>query len=92
MFSAGSENRFCRENYLSAVTFEMIYAIRMQLLGQLRACGFVKAKGTGDLKELNNNSNNWALVKGILVATLYPNICGTDRTKNVLYNRLEIRN
>lgn len=65
----------------------MVYAIRSQLLGQLRASGFVKTKGKGDLKELNANSNNWALVKGVLMATLYPNICGVDRVKKVLYNR-----
>lgn len=87
LFCDGTERRFCRDHYLSSLTFEMVYAIRSQLLGQLRASGFVKTKGKGDLKELNANSNNWALVKGVLMATLYPNICGVDRAKKVLYNR-----
>ncbi|CAL8101441.1 unnamed protein product [Orchesella dallaii] len=88
LYCEGTQRRFCRDNYLSAVTFEMVYAIRAQLLGQLRASGFVKNKGPSDLLELNTNSDNWALVKGVLVATLYPNICGVDRddTKKVLYN------
>lgn len=64
----------------------MVYAIRQQLVGQLRASGFIKTKGRSDLKELNSNSDNWPMVKGVLVATLYPNICGIDRAKKILYN------
>lgn len=86
MFREGTERKFCRDNYLSSITFEMIYAVRAQLLGQLRASGFVSSKGINDVKELNSNSGNWALVKGILVATLYPNICGVDKEKNSLFN------
>lgn len=48
---------------------------RSQLLGHLRAAGFVKPKGTSDIRELNSNSNCWAVVKAALVFGSYPN-CG----------------
>jgi len=65
----------------------MIYAIRTELLGQLRASGFVRCKGTGDVKNLNYNSNNWAVVKGILVAALYPNVMKLDQGSCSLSNQ-----
>lgn len=43
-------------------------------LGHLRASGFVRAKGQGDIKDLNQNSENWAVIKASLTAGLYPNI------------------
>ena len=77
---------FCQKNYLSSATFEMVVGIRAQLLGQLRSCGFVQPKGSNDVKSLNVNSDNWALVKGILASTLYPNICGIDIKNKSLFN------
>lgn len=38
-------------------------AMRSQLLGQLRATGFVRARGGSDIRDLNTNSENWAVVK-----------------------------
>ena len=38
-------------------------AMRSQLLGQLRATGFVRARGGNDIRDLNTNSENWAVVK-----------------------------
>ena len=37
--------------------------MRSQLLGQLRATGFVRARGGNDIRDLNTNSENWAVVK-----------------------------
>ena len=42
------------------VTFK---GMRSQLLGQLRATGFVRARGGNDIRDLNTNSENWAVVK-----------------------------
>ena len=42
----GREAAFCREFGTSASTLEMITGMRSQLLGQLRASGFVRPKGT----------------------------------------------
>jgi hypothetical protein len=49
------------------------------LLGQLRASGFVRAKGAGDIRDLNKNSENWAVVKAALTAGSYPQMVRFDR-------------
>jgi hypothetical protein len=58
---------------------EIIVGMRTQLLGQLRASGFVRARGGGDIRDLNNNSENWAVVKAALCAGMYPNLIRVDR-------------
>lgn len=73
------DRRFCERNYISVPTMEMIMCYRMQILGQLRAAGFVRNRAPGDIRELNMNSNNWAVVKAALAAGLYPNIARVDR-------------
>lgn len=46
--------------------FEMIYSLRTRLLGQLRAMGFVKSKGTLNIRNLNSNAENFSLVKAAI--------------------------
>ncbi len=75
----GSERHFCYQNQISASTMEMVTGMRTQLLGQLRASGFVRAKGAGDIRDLNKNSENWAVVKAALAAGSYPNLARFDR-------------
>ncbi|KAL3318822.1 3'-5' RNA helicase ythdc2 [Cichlidogyrus casuarinus] len=70
----GWAENFCQKNLVSSSAFEEITLIRTQLLGQLRASGFVKARGSGDIRDLNTNSDNWAVVKASIVAGMYPNI------------------
>ena len=36
---------------------------RSQILGQLKVAGFIRPRGAGDIKDLNTNSNNFAVVK-----------------------------
>lgn len=55
---------------------------RTQLLGQLRASGFVRARGGGDIRDLNTNSENWAAVKAALCAGIYPNLAKIEKNKN----------
>ena len=73
------ERSWCRDNQVSNTTMEMVAGIRNQVLAQLRASGFVKARGPGDIKSINVNSNNWSLVKACLVSGLYPNIARVDK-------------
>ena len=73
------ERSWCRDNQVSNTTMEMVAGIRNQVLAQLRASGFVKSRGPGDIKSINLNSNNWSLVKACLVSGLYPNIVRVDR-------------
>lgn len=58
--------------------------LRSQLLGQLRASGFVRTRGGSDMHELNMNSDNWAVIKAALTAGLYPNLARVDRSTSKL--------
>ncbi|NXG29564.1 YTDC2 helicase, partial [Dromaius novaehollandiae] len=82
--SDGWERAFCEKNFLSQATMEIIIGMRTQLLGQLRASGFVRARGGGDIRDVNTNSENWAVVKGALVAGMYPNLVHVDRESLIL--------
>ncbi|XP_069025007.1 3'-5' RNA helicase YTHDC2-like [Embiotoca jacksoni] len=77
--SDGWERSFCEKNFLSQATMDMILGMRTQLLGQLRAIGFVRARGGSDIRDVNLNSENWAVVKAALVAGMYPNLVYVDR-------------
>uniref|UniRef100_A0A8D3AHL2 RNA helicase n=1 Tax=Scophthalmus maximus TaxID=52904 RepID=A0A8D3AHL2_SCOMX len=85
----GCERSFCEKNFLSQSTMEMILGMRIQLLAQLRAIGFVRARGGCDIHELNLNSENWAVVKAALVAGMYPNMFHVDREASELSNDAE---
>ncbi|XP_009958574.1 PREDICTED: probable ATP-dependent RNA helicase YTHDC2 [Leptosomus discolor] len=82
--SDGWERGFCEKNFLSQATMEIIVGMRTQLLGQLRASGFVRARGGADIRDVNTNSENWAVVKAALVAGMYPNLVHVDRESLVL--------
>ncbi|XP_034254470.1 3'-5' RNA helicase YTHDC2-like [Thrips palmi] len=77
--STGREASFCQKNFISSATMEQVMSLRAQLLGQLRASGFVRAKGGGDIRDLNSHAENWAVVKAALTAGFYPNIARVDR-------------
>ncbi|XP_041567027.1 3'-5' RNA helicase YTHDC2 isoform X3 [Taeniopygia guttata] len=82
--SDGWERAFCEKNFLSQATMQIIVGMRAQLLGQLRASGFVRARGGADIRDVNTNSENWAVVKAALVAGMYPNLVHVDRESLVL--------
>ena len=48
---------------MSPATLEMMAGMRSQILGHLKGAGFVRQRGGGDIRDLNSNSNNWAVVK-----------------------------
>ncbi|KAM4050942.1 3'-5' RNA helicase YTHDC2 isoform 2-T5 [Anomaloglossus baeobatrachus] len=89
--SDGWERAFCEKNFLSQATMEIIIGMRTQLLGQLRASGFVRARGAGDIRDVNTNSENWAVVKAALVAGMYPNLIHVDRENMLLTSNKEKR-
>ncbi|MGH0189711.1 UNVERIFIED_CONTAM: hypothetical protein FKN15_037723 [Acipenser sinensis] len=88
-FSDGWERVFCEKNFLSQATMEIIIRMRNQLLGQLRTIGFVRARGGGDIRDVNLNSENWAVVKAALVAGMYPNLIHVDRENVMLMGSKE---
>ena len=75
----GNERHFCGRHQISSSTMEMVAGMRGQLLGRLRASGFVRAKGAGDIRDLNKNSENWAVVKAALTAGNYPFLARFDK-------------
>ncbi|KAL5965560.1 3'-5 RNA helicase YTHDC2 [Taenia solium] len=84
----GWEQSFCRKNYISAAAFDIVTTVRTQLLGQLRASGFVKARGSGDIRDLNTHSENWAVVKAALVAGMYDNLAQVNsESGNLIVSR-----
>ncbi|ROL53875.1 putative ATP-dependent RNA helicase YTHDC2 [Anabarilius grahami] len=87
--SDGWERAFCEKNFLSQATMEIIVGMRTQLLGQLRATGFVRARGGGDIRDVNQNSENWAVVKAALVAGMYPNLIHVERDSRTLMGSKE---
>uniref|UniRef100_A0AAX7USV5 RNA helicase n=1 Tax=Astatotilapia calliptera TaxID=8154 RepID=A0AAX7USV5_ASTCA len=81
--SEGWERAFCEKNFLSQATMDMILGMRTQLLGQLRAIGFVRARGGCDIRDVNLNSENWAMVKAALVAGMYPNMVNFNKESSL---------
>ena len=41
----------------------LYFFYRSQILGQLKIAGFIRPRGAGDIRDLNSNSNNLAVVK-----------------------------
>ncbi|XP_077514316.1 3'-5' RNA helicase YTHDC2-like isoform X2 [Amblyomma americanum] len=80
----GSERLFCERNFVSSATMATVLAVRGQLLGQLRASGFVRVRGGGDIRDMNSNADNWAVVKAALCAGSYPNLLRVDRERRQL--------
>ncbi|XP_077594067.1 3'-5' RNA helicase YTHDC2 [Stigmatopora nigra] len=85
----GRERAFCEKNFLSNATLEMILGMRTQLLGQLRATGFVKAHGDCDIRAMNVNSEKWPVVKAALVSGMYPNLLHINPKNNLPSSRKE---
>ncbi|KAM9338343.1 3'-5' RNA helicase YTHDC2 [Symphorus nematophorus] len=85
----GWERSFCEKNFLSQATMDMILGMRTQLLGQLRAIGFVRARGGSDIRDVNLNSENWAVVKAALVAGMYPNLVHINQETSLLSSSRE---
>ncbi|XP_014254890.1 probable ATP-dependent RNA helicase YTHDC2 isoform X2 [Cimex lectularius] len=80
----GRDKQFCYQNCVNGANMEMIMGTRAQVLAQLRASGFIKSKAPLDIKYVNSNSDNWAVVKAALIGGLYPNIARIDREHKVI--------
>lgn len=89
--SNGTEKAFCAKNVICGATMEMIVGYRSQLLAQLRALCLVKARGSGDIKDVNLNSEKWHVVKAVLVSGLYPSIARVDRDTCTLRTSKEVK-
>lgn len=73
--SAISKNKateFCDEFFLSEPILDITSLTRIQLMGQLRALGYVGNIHT--IKAINKHSDSWPIVKAVILQGLYPNI------------------
>ncbi|KAJ8954936.1 hypothetical protein NQ318_000366 [Aromia moschata] len=68
----GRIGEFCRSYFVSHPTMNSILETRGQLLGQLRAAGFINQSHS--IEEYNRNANCWPLVKAIICTGVYPNL------------------
>ncbi|KAJ8967966.1 hypothetical protein NQ317_007324 [Molorchus minor] len=68
----GRLNDFCHRYFISHPTMNLILETRSQLLGQLRAAGFINQ--SIPMEVYNKNANCWPLVKAIICTGLYPNL------------------
>lgn len=84
-----TERSFCNKNFISSATMEMVVDIRSQLLAHLRACGFVKTRPPGDIRQLNANANNWAMIKAVMTVGFYPNIAYINKPNLAIRTRKE---
>ncbi|KAA8498481.1 DExH-box ATP-dependent RNA helicase DExH1 [Porphyridium purpureum] len=78
------KSTFCRTNFLSDSTLRMIQDMRQQFRMLLGDLGFLPRNSKGDIdwNRLNENSDNFPLVKGVLVAGLFPNVARVDVRKS----------
>lgn len=51
--------------------------------------GFVRARGGSDIRDVNLNSENWAVVKAALVAGMYPNLVNVNQETSLLSSNRE---
>lgn len=66
--------KVCQENYLSVANLELIFFLRVLLVGELRAAGYIKTRGSCDIRNLNIHAESWPAIKAALTAGLYPNL------------------
>ena len=50
-----NERQFCTRHRLSSAMLKLVLDLRTQLLGQVRASGFIRPRGSGDIRDLNAN-------------------------------------
>ncbi|XP_057292313.1 3'-5' RNA helicase YTHDC2-like [Hydractinia symbiolongicarpus] len=85
----GREKSYCSRHFISPGTMEMVHGMRQQILTRLRSLGLIRSHGAGDIKDLNRNSKNWAVIKAVVGAGLYPNLVKVDRENSVLVSEKE---
>ena len=87
-----NERKFASKHGLDIATMELIVDLRAQILGQLRATGFIKTRGQSDIKDLNANSECWPTVKAAIAAGCTGQLIRYNREqRQFTYNGLPIR-
>jgi hypothetical protein len=53
---------------------ELIFLLRVMLVAELRASGYIKNRSHNDIRCLNGHSEIWTAVKAAVLSGLYPNL------------------
>ncbi|KAJ4485738.1 P-loop containing nucleoside triphosphate hydrolase protein [Lentinula aciculospora] len=75
---------FCEQNFISQSTLREISTLRRDYLGPLIAIGFVPLKSNPSSPELNVNSSEENLLKGIILGGLWPTIARIHLPKSAI--------
>ncbi|XP_059476225.1 ATP-dependent DNA/RNA helicase DHX36 [Neocloeon triangulifer] len=76
----GEGNSFCRRNFLSLNTLNMLHRMKSHLAEHLQKMKFVSSSDPKD-PDFNIYSKNYALVKAVVSAGLYPNIAILNKVR-----------
>ena len=85
----GTDKSFCDKNFLSSAAMEMISGMRSQLISHLKNMGLIRHRGAGDLKDLNSNSQNWSVIKAVVLTGAYPALLRADRESQCIVSESE---
>lgn len=77
-YRRGQAGQFCREYFLSFNTLKLLSEMKTQFAQYLCEMKFLDSENPSD-RNANRNSENFALIKAIVCAGLYPNIASVRR-------------
>lgn len=71
--------------------FEQIFFLRVLIVGELRASGYIRGRGCSDIRNLNIHSESWAAIKAALISGLYPNLARYSPADGGIISQNEMR-
>lgn len=82
-----NERKFCAEKMLCNGNMQMILGVRRLIIGHLQMVGIMKENTGRNSRKLNENSNNWKVIKACLTAGTYPNVCRIKELNGHIYSK-----
>lgn len=77
--------QFCDENFVSRNHIEHVRGIRRQILSYLESSGLVGK----NMRNYNDNCDNWSLLKAVICAGLYPFVAKIEGKKGNMYTEID---
>lgn len=65
--------------------------LRVLLVGELRASGYIRGRGCADIRNLNIHSESWTAIKAALTSGLYPNLARYSPVDGTIITQNETR-
>ncbi|KAF9015717.1 P-loop containing nucleoside triphosphate hydrolase protein [Cyathus striatus] len=82
--SQSSMKIFCEDNFISPTTVRDITMLRQEFASTLADLGFIPISSVLSSPELNLNSQNFNLIKAILLGGLWPNVVNVHLPKSAI--------